>query len=179
MVETNQVSGSARLLSEAAGSWKLDPEGTTVELHTKAMWGLAKVKGTMKAVEGSGIVAVDGGVSGTLVVDAESIATNNKKRDQHLRSDDFFDVAKYPTLTYSATGVTPVADGQLKVTGSLTVHGQTRPLDLLASAVEGPPGRVTITGEAEIDRSQWGMTWAKMGAKLNNRVVVKAQFVKD
>jgi polyisoprenoid-binding protein YceI len=178
MPETNTGTGSAGLLAGAAGNWKLDPAHTTVELHTKAMWGLAKVKGTMTAIEGSGTVSEDGSVSGTLVIDATSISTNNKKRDEHLRGSDFFEVVKYPTLTYSVTGVTPMDDGKLKVSGSLAVHGRTHPLESSATAVKGDPGRVTLTVQAEVDRSEWGMTWAKMGAKLDNRVVVKADFVK-
>jgi polyisoprenoid-binding protein YceI len=177
MTETNPGNGSAGFLAGAAGSWKLDPAGTTVELHTKAMWGLAKVKGTMKAVEGSGIVSEDQGVSGTLVIDASSISTKNKRRDEHLRSADFFEVVKYPTLTYSVSGVTPADDGTFTVSGTLTVHGQTRPLKLLASVVKGAPDRVTLSAEAEIDRSEWGVSWAKLGARLDNHVVVTADFV--
>ena len=68
-----------------------------------AMWGLAKVKGRFNAVEGSGVIGEDGTVSGTLVFDAKSIDTKNKRRDTHLRSGDFFEVEKYPTFTYAAT----------------------------------------------------------------------------
>jgi hypothetical protein len=58
------------------------------------------------------------------------------------------------------------------------VHGRTHPLESSATAVTGDPGRVTLTAQAEVDRSEWGMTWAKMGAKLDNSVVVKADFVR-
>lgn len=178
MPDTNAGTGSAELLAGAAGNWTLDPARTTVEFNTKAMWGLAKVKGTMTALEGSGTVGEDGSVTGTFVVDTASIATKNKKRDEHLRSADFFEVVKYPTLTYSVTGVTPTDDGKLKVSGSLAVHGRTRPVESVATVVKGDPGRVTLSVEAAVDRSEWGMTWAKMGAKVDNTVVVKADFVR-
>src|SRR6202034_3409129 len=69
------------LFAGAAGAWVLDPSATTIELQTKAMWGLAKVKGSFTAVDGAGTVTADGGVSGTLVIDASSVNTSNSKRD--------------------------------------------------------------------------------------------------
>lgn len=179
MTETNPNSTPAASLAAAAGKWQLDPVGTTVEVRTKAMWGLASVKGRFNALEGNGVVSEDGTVSGSIVFDAKSIDTNNKKRDTHLRSDDFFDVAKYPTFTYSVTGARPADDGKLKVTGSLTIKDQSRPLELLVTAIQPAPGRATLTAEAEIDRRDWGMTWAKMGARVNNQVVVVALFTRS
>ncbi len=143
------------------------------------MWGLAKVRGRFKAVEGSGLVGEDGTVSGTIVFDATSIDTKNSRRDTHLRSGDFFEVEKYPTFAYSATGATPTDDGKLRVTGALTVRDQSRPLELLVTATQPAPGRATLTAEAEIDRRQWGMNWAKMGARVINQVVVEAQFTRS
>jgi polyisoprenoid-binding protein YceI len=163
-------------LAGTAGKWLLDPAGSTIELRTKAMWGLAKVRGRINALEGSGVVGEDGTVSGTIVFDAMSIDTKNKKRDTHLRSSDFFEAEKYPTFTYAATGASPTGDGKLKVTGSLTIRDQSLPLDLLVTATRPAPGRATLTAEAEIDRRQWGMTWDKMGAGVINQVVVVAQF---
>jgi polyisoprenoid-binding protein YceI len=176
MTDTNPNPTPPASLADAAGAWQLDPIGTTIELRTKAMWGLAKVRGRFKAVEGSAVVGEDATVSGTIVFDAKSIDTKNKKRDTHLRSGDFFEVDKYPTFTYVATGATPTDDGKLKVTGSLTIRDQSRPLELLATATQPAPGRATLSAEAEIDRRQWGMTWAKMGAGVINQVVVVAQF---
>jgi polyisoprenoid-binding protein YceI len=179
MSATNGGAGSDGLLAGAVGSWTLDPTATNVEFHTKAMWGLAKVNGVMKATEGGGTVGEDGSVSGTLVIDAGSISTKNKKRDEHLRSADFLDVAKYPVVTYSVAGVSVLDDGRLKVSGSLTLRGVTHPLESFATAVQGVPGRVTLTVQAEVDRREWDMTWAKMGAKVDNTVVVSADFVRS
>jgi polyisoprenoid-binding protein YceI len=179
MTETNPNATPSASLADAAGQWQLDPMGTNIELRTKAMWGLAKVRGRFNAVEGSGVVGEDGTVSGTIVFDAKSIDTKNSKRDKHLRSGDFFEVDKYPTFTYSATGATPTDDGKLKVTGSLTIRDQSQPLELLVSATQPAPGRATLTAEAQIDRRQWGLTWAKMGAGVINDVVVVAQFTRS
>lgn len=179
MTETNPNPTPPASLATVVGQWQLDPVGTTIELRTKAMWGLAKVKGRFSAVEGSGAVGEDGTVSGTLVFDARSIDTKNKRRDSHLRSDDFFEVEKYPTFTYSATGVVPADEGRFKVTGSLTIRDQSRPLELLVSASQPDPSRTILTAEAEIDRRQWGMTWAKMGAGVINQIAVVAQFTRS
>jgi polyisoprenoid-binding protein YceI len=161
-------------LSTFADSWVLDPDRTSVVFHTKAVWVLP-VKGTAKAIEGAGSVGVDGSLSGTLVVDAASIDTRNKRRDEHLRTADFLEVAKYPTITFEATGVRLTSSGQVEVTGNLTVHGQTRPLTVLAE-VSATGGSATVAAEVAIDRSVWGVSSAPFGARLKNRVVINAGF---
>lgn len=165
-------------LSKYVGSWVLDPARTSIEFHTKTMW-ILNVKGTFKAAEGSATVTDTGAVTGTLVVDAASIDTKNKRRDQHLRSADFFETDSHPTLTFTATGAQPSADGHFAVQGELTIHGQTRPLELQASAVPESDGSVLVSTEVPIKRSEWGLTWAKMGTGLDNRVVVKARYTRS
>jgi polyisoprenoid-binding protein YceI len=169
---------STELLATAAGSWQLDPTGTTIEFHTKAMWGLAKVHGTFRAVSGRGVVGEQGDISGELVVDATSVDTKTKRRDDHLRSADFFDVSKYPTFTFTASEVTPSADGRLSINGTLRVKDQSHPIELVATTSPSSD-RVIVNAETTIDRSQWGVNWKKMGAGLINQVVVVAQFVRS
>lgn len=160
-------------LSDLIGSWVLDLTRSTIVIHTKAMW-LLNVTGTAKLLSGEGIVTSDGAVSGSLVVDAASIDTKNAKRDTHLRTADFFEVEKYPTIVYTASGATAVAGG-VQITGTLTMRGQTNPVDFLAQlSVSGES--LTLTSEVAIDRSSWGVTWNKMGAGLANRVQVNAHF---
>jgi polyisoprenoid-binding protein YceI len=142
------------------------------------MWGLAKVQAVFKATEGGGTVDDDGSVSGRLVIDASSVDTKNIKRDNHLRGSDFFEVETYPTFTYTATGTRPATGNQVLVAGTLTVHGESRPLDVPVTVTEAGPNRVLVTGEVEIDRSKWGLTWAKMGARVINRVTVAAVFTR-
>jgi polyisoprenoid-binding protein YceI len=178
MADTGPATTPAATLTDAIGSWQLDPAATTVELHTKAMWGLVKVNGRFQAVEGHGTVDAETGLSGVLVVDAKSVDTKSKKRDDHLRSDDFFDAEKYPTFTYTATGATPADDGKLKVTGTLTIKDQTRPLDLVVTASTPSPDHAKLVGEAHIDRGDWGISWSKMGARLANHIAIEAHFKK-
>jgi len=177
MAATNESTGAGPLAA-TAGIWKLDSSASTVELVTKAMWGLATVKAVFKPTEGGGTVGDDGSVAGTLVVDASSVATKSKKRDNHLRGGDFFEVETYPTFTYTATGSRPVSGNQVTVIGTLTVHGESRPLDIPVTVSGAGPNQVRVTGEVEIDRSKWGLTWAKMGAGLINQVTVTAVFTR-
>ena len=169
-------SSANEALSNASGTWRLDPESTSIEFHTKAMWGLAKVKGTFSAESGSAVVGDQGAISGDLVVNAASIDTENKKRDEHLRSADFFEVSKYPTFTFSASEATPSRDGKLNIKGALLIKGKSQPIEFVEATTRSSPDRMTLETQVAIDRRQWGMTWAKLGSGLVNRVVVVAQF---
>ena len=163
-------------LSDFVGNWVLDRERTSIEFHTKALW-VFPAKGTFRALEGTGTVTADGGISGSLVVDAASIDTKNKKRDTHLRTADFFEVEKFPTITYDVTSGRLVSPGTIELDGTLTVHGESRPLAVSAN-VGDSAGSVTVTAEVDIDRSAWGLTLTPFGAGLKNKVVMSAQFRK-
>jgi polyisoprenoid-binding protein YceI len=163
-------------LSPLEGSWMIDPARTSVEFDTRAMW-FVKVKGTLKAIDGSGSVGPDGAVGGTLVLDAASIDTHIAKRDAHLKSADFLDAAKYPTIVFVATGAGPVPSGQVELTGTLTVRGVTRPLEFLAD-VHTTTTELTVAAEIDIDRTAWEVGRPKVGLGLTSRVSVNACFVK-
>ena len=163
-------------LSAFAGSWNLDPSQTSIVFHTKAMWVL-NVRGVFKAIEGSGTVGADGSVSGSIVLDAASVDTKTKKRDDHLRTADFFEVTIHPTIIFSVTDAHPKGPGKVELAGTLTIRGATRPVTLLAD-VTLTGGSATVSGELDIDRSEWGLTWAKLGAGLKNHVVIDARFTK-
>ena len=98
-------------------------------------------------------------------IEAASVNTRDAQRDAHLKSADFFDVETFPTLSFKSTRVTPTADGELAVTGDLTIHGVTREV---VFAVEGPTPpakdpwgntRVGLSATAKISRKDYGLTW--------------------
>jgi polyisoprenoid-binding protein YceI len=164
------------LTQELIGRWALDVEHTTVRIAHKTMWGLATVKGTFTVVEGAGQIEPGGALTGAIVLSAASIDTGNKKRDDHLRSADFFDVATNPTLELRIQAGT-VAGDEVRLKSELTVKGIHEPQDLTARIVESTPTTVTIAVDAEVDRSRFGLTWNKGGMiKGLTRVHVDARF---
>jgi polyisoprenoid-binding protein YceI len=99
-------------------------------------------------------------------IDATSIDTREPQRDGHLKSPDFLDVAKYPTITFRSTKVAPAGPDRLAVTGDLTLHGVTRPVTLevqTSPEVKGMFGetRRGFTAVGKIDRKDFGLTWNK------------------
>ena len=99
-----------------------------------------------------------------VTIQAASIDTGEPDRDTHLRSADFFDVEKYPTLTFVSTSVTPRGGNNYDVAGNLTIHGVTRPMVLPAAflgAAADPWGNTKLGFEAELtlNRKDFGLTW--------------------
>ena len=126
------------------------------------MWGMVPVKGVFREVTGSGTVSAAGDVAGTLTVAAGSIDTKMKKRDEHLRSADFFDVASTPDITFTAEQVTPSGEG-VTVTGALTVRDRTRPVSFAARVTVLDGTQVELDGELQVNRTDFGLTWNQLG----------------
>ena len=99
------------------------------------------------------------------MLSADSVDTRVPNRDKDLRSDHFFDVQKYPTITFKSTKVEQVEPGKLKVTGDLTIHGVTKPVVLdvegPTSAVKDPWGnqRAAANATTKINRQDYGVKW--------------------
>jgi polyisoprenoid-binding protein YceI len=100
-------------------------------------------------------------------IDVKTINTNEPKRDEHLRAPDFFDVEKYPTITFKSTKVEPAGEGMLKVTGNLTMRGVTKPVVLdvegMTQEVKDPWGNSKrgATATTKLNRKDFGLTWNK------------------
>jgi len=161
----------------AAGTWTLDPAASRIEFHTTSMWGMAKVHGAFGVISGSGTVAPDGTVTGRITVDAASVDSKIKKRDDHLRSADFFHVAEHPEITFDVEGITPGAVDTVEVRGTLTARGHGEPLTFTAKLSDASADAVTLAGELTVDRSRFGMTWSPVKvATMRTRVVVSLRF---
>ena len=182
MSESGQTTSSAlqELLRDGklAGSWTLDAARSEIGLKSKSIWGLVTVKGVFREVTGTGTVSAAGDATGTITVAARSIDTKNKKRDEHLRSADFFDVARTPDITFAAEQVTPSAEG-VTVSGTLTVRDRTRPVSF-AARVSGDEAQVVLDGETEVNRADFGLTWNQLGmTSMNNTITVHAVFTRQ
>lgn len=152
-----------------AATWKIDPDHAFIEFKVRHLM-VSSVKGVFTNVDGT-IEADDADLAKARVsvtIDTASIDTNNAKRDEHLRSPDFLDVAKFPTMTFVSKQVL-LDNGKVgKVIGDLTIRGTTREVTLDISeftpAFKDPWGllRRGATATAAINRKDFGLTWNKV-----------------
>jgi polyisoprenoid-binding protein YceI len=174
----SQISQTLNDLSSLEGHWSLDPEKTTVEFHTKIMRVLP-VRGSIKATEGGASVGADGAIDGVLILDAATIDTGIKKRDTHLLTADFFDADNFPTIVFTAQSARRMPSGRHEITGSLALHGQTRPLTIHAEIHHGSTEVTVSATNIDIDRTAWGVGRKRLGPSTTSRIVVHAHFFRD
>jgi polyisoprenoid-binding protein YceI len=147
-----------------AGEYVIDPAHTSVEFIGRHLM-ITKVRGRFADV--SGTITVDEEPERSHVeveIKVASIDTGEPRRDDHLRSPDFFDVEKYPAITFRSTEVEATSSGSWAVTGDLTVRDVSRPVTLQvafdgASASPFGDERVAFSAAAEVDREDWGLNW--------------------
>jgi polyisoprenoid-binding protein YceI len=148
----------------APGGYVLDPSHTRVGFLARHLV-VSKVRGSFEKADGKIRVGEDLATSAVEVtIDVASVSSRDEKRDGHLRSADFFDVEKFPTMTFQSTSTELATGGHFAVTGNLTIRDQTHPvtLDVEYLGAEKSPWGTTvsaISASAEIDREQWGLTW--------------------
>jgi len=148
---------------DTTATWTIDPAHTEVGFEVRHMM-FAKVRGRFTDLEGTLRIAPAGEESSaSVVIQAASIDTGQADRDKHLRSADFFDVEKFPELTFEGTGIRST-DGDLTLAGDLTIRDITRPVELkVEESGRGldPWGkeRVGFTASVKIDRGDYGLTW--------------------
>lgn len=151
----------------AAAEFTVDGAHSGAHFSVRHMM-VSNVKGDFSGVTGKVVWSGDPKTASVeATIDASTIDTGVDKRDEHLRSADFFDVAKYPTITFKSRKVEAAGSGRLKVTGDLTMHGVTKEVVL---DVEGPTaefknpwGKAVIGASASttIKRTDFGLTWNK------------------
>jgi polyisoprenoid-binding protein YceI len=145
--------------------WKLDPTHTHVEFAVRHLM-ISKVKGHFSEVEGTLRTRGEDLAKAQLHVEigAASVDTRVEQRDDHLRSPDFLDAERFPSLTFKSTGVSRTGKDRLSVTGDLTIRDVTREVTLDVTehgTVRDPWGgdRAGFAARAEIDRKDFGLTW--------------------
>lgn len=175
---SNEASGAATTGAKPA-SWQLDPSGSSVTIQHKTIWGLVTVRGSFGQVGGSGEILPDGSGRGRLEIGAASLDTKNRKRDQHLRSADFFNASEHPQIVVDLSRIAWQGGDSATAEGTLTVAGRTRPLALTTRITENSDGALTLTADTEINRADFGMNWNQLGmVKGNAKVSVIARFVR-
>jgi polyisoprenoid-binding protein YceI len=150
----------------ATTTWKIDPAHSVAEFKVKHMM-ISNVKGSFTGLTGTlSEHATDASLS---TVEAsfsvDSLSTGDAQRDGHLKSADFFDAEKFPTLSFKSTSVAKKGEGEYSVTGDLTIHGVTKSMTF---AVDGPsaPGkdpwgntRIGLSATSKINRKDFGLAW--------------------
>jgi polyisoprenoid-binding protein YceI len=147
-------------------TWYLDPPHSSAQFAVRHM-GISTIRGTFNKVNGVVVDSPDlGKASVNVTIDASSVDTRVEMRDKDLRSDHFFDVAKYPTITFQSKKVESAGAGKLKVTGDLTIHGVTKETVLEVDGPTTPPikdprgnSRRGVSATTTINRADFGMTF--------------------
>lgn len=154
---------AAALPVAQAGEWCIDKPHSSIDFNVRHL--VSRVSGSFNDFDGTvrfdpaspGSAAVD------VIVQATSIDTANAKRDDHLRSPDFFDVAKFPTLTFKSEKVTATSKDEYALTGALTMHGVTKtvtvPVKLLG--LMDAPKKAGFQAVFTINRKDYGIVWNK------------------
>jgi polyisoprenoid-binding protein YceI len=155
------ASGAAAIAQDTE-AYNVDPSHAGITFKISHL-GLSWVQGRFDDLSGQFILDRQNPANCAFELEAktDSVDTNNRKRDDHLRSPDFFNAKQFPGITFKSTSVRPAQEGY-KVTGDLTLHGVTRPVTILLSggkSAEFPKGvhRTGFSGELSINRSDFGI----------------------
>jgi len=174
----------------AAGSYALDQSHSHVSFSARHLM-VTKVRGRFPVTAGHLEIAEDPTQSSVeATIDVSAVDSGDPKRDEHLRSADFFDAANYPTVSFRSTRVHDRGDGEFTLEGELTVRDSTRPVTLQGEYLgsqDSPWGdtRVGFTAETEINRKDWGISFnvaletggVLVGDKI--QLTIDAEWVKE
>jgi polyisoprenoid-binding protein YceI len=152
--------------NDSVSTWNIDPAHSHAEFKVKHMM-ISNVKGTFSGLTGSLTLNEDDSSRSTVtaVIPVATLTTGDPQRDGHLKSAEFLDAEKFPSLTFKSLGVDKLADGQHVVSGELTIHGVTRTASF---DVEGPTEpakdpwgnlRIAVAATTKIHRKDYGLTW--------------------
>jgi polyisoprenoid-binding protein YceI len=165
----------------AAEEYTIDPMHTGISFKISHL-GLSWVFGTFKNVAGHFTIDSDNAARSAfaMTIKTDSVDTANAKRDEHLRSGDFFNTKQFPVLAFKSTSVKAI-DGGYEVTGELTLHGETKPLTFQVKGGQKasfPQGteRTGYTAEFVVKRSDFGIGAAKFAGALGDEVYIIVSF---
>ncbi|HKR72033.1 MAG TPA: YceI family protein [Streptosporangiaceae bacterium] len=157
------------------GTWQLDPYHTQVEFSAKHL-GMMTVRGHFAEVSATGDIHPDRPEASKVqaTISTASIRTNHEVRDNDLRSSNFLEVEKYPVMTFESTGIEPAGEDLYKLTGDLTIKGNTRPVTLEVrkyGEFNDPMmgHRIAYGATTQINRKDFGLSFSMV---LDGRFVV-------
>jgi len=187
MATTNAAPGTR--FAPAPGVYTLDESHSSVSFSARHLM-VSKVRGRIPVSGGSLVIAEQPAQSSVeATIDVARVESGDPKRDEHLRSGDFFDTQHYPTATFRSTRVEDHGEGEFTLHGELTVHGVTRPVTLEGEylGTQASPWndtRIGFSAETEVNRKDWGLEWnlaleaggVVVGDKV--KLTIDAEFVK-
>ncbi len=175
-MSTNATPSTPSASDLATGAWRLDPARSSIEFHVPHFWGLITVKGHFERYEGTLDLQSEPAVE--LTIEADSLQTGNRKRDQHLRSADFFDVEHHPQVRF-VSDTAAFEDTTLKVHRRLHAAGRSIPLELDAT-IHTVDGGLEIEAVTHAPHHELGMTWSPLGiARPHSTLTVKGRLVRN
>ncbi len=168
----SMASGLSLPASTATTAWRIDPQHSSAQFAVRHL-GLSTVRGAFSKLSGTMQLDDQDVTKSTIEVsiDVNTVDTREPDRDKELRSERFFDLARFPTMTFKSKKVEQVAPGKLRVTGDLTMHGTTKEVvldvDGLTAPAKDPWGnqRIAASATTKINRQDYGVKW---NAKLDN-----------
>jgi polyisoprenoid-binding protein YceI len=168
------------LLAGPSSKWALDAARSTVGFRSPSFWGLLKVKGTFTKFEGTAQATAPDLLGGHLSIDAASVSTGIGKRDDHLRSADFFDVEKYPTIGVTLDKAAVTGPNTVELATTISIRGTERRVDLPATVTVLDGGAVQIVTKTELNRQEFGVGGNMMGMMGDiTTIEATAVFVKQ
>ncbi len=155
------------------GSWTLAADRSSVRFANRTLWGLLTVKGEFTEFAGSGQINADRSVTGRLTIAAASLRTGIAKRDEHLRSADFFDVENSAEITVDVAGATPSGEHTADLDLTLSIRGTTLPVPVQATVTRLGNNTLHVVGRTAVDRTRWGVS-GNMLAMMPTRTLLVA-----
>jgi polyisoprenoid-binding protein YceI len=156
--------------------WRIDPVRSSVEFHAKTLWGMPTVKGSFSRYQGTLDLGARPAIE--LTIEAGSLDTKNKRRDEHLRSPDFFGAERHPSVRF-VSDAAAIEGERLTVRGRLHARGTSMPLSIEAT-LRFVGDELEVEAVTTADHHLLGMTWNKMGIpKTPSELIVKGRLVRD
>jgi polyisoprenoid-binding protein YceI len=148
---------------ESVGVWNVDPGRSTIGFKAKSMWGLAAVSGRFTEFSGDGQITDTQTVFGRIDIEAASLDTKIRKRNEHLRSADYLEAEKFPDISVVVTSAEAIDGDIVDLRAQLTIKGTTAPLPLRTKVAVLDDGAVRLSTQATIDRKDFGVDGNMMG----------------
>ncbi len=167
-----------------AGTWQIDPMHSSAQFSVRHL-GVSTVRGAFTKVTGSATYDPADASKDSLeaTIDASSVDTRVQMRDNDLRSPNFFDVQKFPTITFKSKQTKSAGSGKLQITGDLTIHGVTKEVvldvDGPTAAIQDPMGnqRIGASASTKINRRDFGVNGAPAMAGDDVNITIDVELI--